>query len=183
MILMLSFTVLEDEKDKKEEKVNNEVNEKPKAQDITNNSKPRRATRSATLKTPSVAVTKLAEGERRSSVSDEESLDGDPKAQKQSRIDKWKAKHEAMLKQASKKKGKKEKHEDELELDEVVVDKHKEEKNEDETKKEEEEDGILDIPNLEANGLNIDFDKGMAASTKPHTRQNAVIQQQHALSV
>lgn len=112
---------------------------------------------------------------RMASISDEESEEGDLKGhsgqRSQSRIDKWKAKHEAMLKlaQEGKKKGKTNNKakakmdEEELVQDEDVL----------------EEPESPEIPNIDPNGVCIDLDGDK--SEKPHTRHNAAVQQ--ALSV
>lgn len=114
---------------------------------------------------------------------EEESEDGDSKSgngnvasgggstRSQSRIDRWKAKHEAMLKLAEE--GKVKKGSGRGKKKEKVV--------------QEVDDDIPEIPNIDPNGVCIDIkDTGNGAEAnnvpnKPHTRHSAAVQQ--ALSV
>lgn len=125
----------------------------------------RRKTRSSSQKERSLSVESNGENHEDYSSEDEK---GAAKAngKSQSRIDRWKQKHEAMLKLADegKKKSKK----------------AKPEQPESEEDAEEEDEPEPELPEIEPNGVCIDI-KG-SNNSKPHTRHSAAVQQQ-ALSV
>ena len=106
----------------------------------------------------------------RNSISDDEN-DEQRSGRSQSRIDKWKAKHEAMLKMAEGKSGEEDEGDSAKDGDSNAAD-----------------DVSDEIPNIESNGVCINLDDksstpaaAAAAPKKPHTRHSAV--QQQALSV
>ncbi|TRY66997.1 hypothetical protein TCAL_09697 [Tigriopus californicus] len=103
-------------------------------------------------------------------LSDEEGEDSRLGGRSQSRIDKWKAKHEAMLRLAEDKATANPVNENDAPVDEHVE--------EDQTEKS--DDKLPTIPDIEANGVCINLDEDLLPS-KPLTRHGASVQQ--ALSV
>lgn len=115
---------------------------------------------------------------RLNSISDDESED-QKNGRSQSRIDKWKAKHEAMLKLAENKASRSNSRDEKDSNDDAA----------DSKEEPSEENGKVaspEIPNMEE-GVCIDFDQQQQSSaqrkniSKPHTRHNTAVQQ--ALSV